>query len=825
VPFSDLHGSALPTCETNHGRIAPIHSMAKTPLAMIPHSIFVALCVLGSLTFVAQGEDINGEAAYISFSVPGALGIYPMSINNSMEVTGYYNVTATVARGFLREPDGTITTFDVGGALWTEPEGINAAGNITGFYELVAGVPQGFLRYADGRIITFDPPPAQTGTPLEAQPVSISDFDGIAGNFPYPASLPSAFTRSRAGVFTTIQVPYDVWTVATAINASGSVVGYFKGERGYTGFVAHPDGYWAEIAVPGDSRCPEGPFPDGINAAGTVAGWSFNYSYTPNGACTLENTSGFVMSPEGELTLFQSPGTILTLALPGFTVQGFPLTVPHLISIDEAGDIAGSYTDAAGVQHGFVRNPYGTITSFDPPESKQTTATSINDGGAITGFYHYNAGGGPSVGFIRVPLAAPSFSPGPGSYVGAQTVTITAATPSAMIHYTTDGSTPSPSSTLYSGPISLSSSATIGAIAVLGNLSSPVTSGSYVISLTPPPIVVTVTPATASIATAATQQFAASVTGASNTAVTWAVSGAGCSSTSCGTISSSGLYTAPAAVSTSDTVAITAISVADPTKYASATVSLVPPQIAGYNLVWEDTFSTLSLCTTNLPGCNWYDPGVYNLAVGGSVTDPSGTYLNLEWSESITGGNWTNISTMAQDGSNVGRAWNYGYYEVSMLFDPATGSWPAIWMKPEADIGAVQNNGGELDIFEWQSNAPTTFYGTIHNWNMGTDEASNGFNGSNAFPVPAGTNFAQYHTYGVLWTAAAVSWYFDNVLMGSQSITGEYCSTNYSSTQNYYLILSQQNGCKWTFPCTGQVDPLNMQVQWVHVFAPPPGHR
>jgi hypothetical protein len=76
---------------------------------------------------------------------------------------------------------------------------------------------------------------------------------------------------------------------------------------------------------------------------------------------------------------------------------------PHWISIDQAGDIAGFYRDAAGVQHGFVRNPYGTITSFDPPEGNETYPTSINDGGAIAGYYSYHAGGGPPVGFIRVP--------------------------------------------------------------------------------------------------------------------------------------------------------------------------------------------------------------------------------------------------------------------------------------------------------------------------------------------------------------------------------------------------------------------------------------
>jgi hypothetical protein len=111
----------------------------------LSHSIAVALCVLGSLTGAAHGSNINGEATYISFSVPGALGTYPMSINASMTVTGYYyvaHVTPTYLRGFVRAADGAITTFDVGvpfgieeGTVWTVPESINAAGDITGFYQ------------------------------------------------------------------------------------------------------------------------------------------------------------------------------------------------------------------------------------------------------------------------------------------------------------------------------------------------------------------------------------------------------------------------------------------------------------------------------------------------------------------------------------------------------------------------------------------------------------------------------------------------------------------------------------------------------------------
>jgi hypothetical protein len=332
---------------------------------MIPRLLVAALCVLGPLTCDAHGVDINGEATYISFSVPGALGTYPMSINASMTVTGYYYVTPNIERGFLREADGTIDTFDVAGGNGTQPEGINAAGNITGFYYGGAGgTPRGFLRYANGRITTLDFYPAD---PLFAVlPLSVNDFDEVAGL--WDAKFSEAFTRSGAGVMTILEppYPYDQAAEATALNESGSVVGYSVTPGAGVGFVAHPDGYWAEIAIlPANPEC----VPESINAAGR---YTTNYYNLPH--CQPENTGGFVMSPDGEFTLFQLPGTI-----PPLPENGLPLVSdsPDRISIDQAGDITGSYTDAAGVQHGFVRNPYGTISSFDPPEGNQTTATSI----------------------------------------------------------------------------------------------------------------------------------------------------------------------------------------------------------------------------------------------------------------------------------------------------------------------------------------------------------------------------------------------------------------------------------------------------------------
>src|SRR5256885_15115649 len=71
-------------------------------------------------------------------------------------------------------------------------------------------------------------------------------------------------------------------------------------------------------------------------------------------------------------------------------------------------------------------------------------------------------------------------------------------------------------------------------------------------------------------------QPTATVQNTSNTAVTWQVSGVSGGNATAGTISSSGLYTAPAVVPNPATVTVTAVSQADPTKSASAQGTITP---------------------------------------------------------------------------------------------------------------------------------------------------------------------------------------------------------------------------------------------------------
>lgn len=81
---------------------------------------------------------------------------------------------------------------------------------------------------------------------------------------------------------------------------------------------------------------------------------------------------------------------------------------------------------------------------------------------------------------IGAPLVAqPVISPN-GGYTPA-TVSITSATPSAVIYYTTDGSTPSAGNgTIYTQPISILNSCTLKAIAIKDGITSSISSAAFV---------------------------------------------------------------------------------------------------------------------------------------------------------------------------------------------------------------------------------------------------------------------------------------------------------------------------------------------------------
>ncbi|MGA7398686.1 MAG: hypothetical protein WBW38_01605 [Candidatus Sulfotelmatobacter sp.] len=90
-----------------------------------------------------------------------------------------------------------------------------------------------------------------------------------------------------------------------------------------------------------------------------------------------------------------------------------------------------------------------------------------------------------------------------------------------------------------------------------------------------PALFVTISPNPVSVVVSTQQQFTATVAGSSNSAVTWSVNGTLGGNSTVGTISTTGLFQAPAAIPTPATFTITALSQADGKSTGSATVTIV----------------------------------------------------------------------------------------------------------------------------------------------------------------------------------------------------------------------------------------------------------
>src|SRR5207244_755301 len=114
-------------------------------------------------------------------------------------------------------------------------------------------------------------------------------------------------------------------------------------------------------------------------------------------------------------------------------------------------------------------------------------------------------------GVYTIQVATPAFSPGGATYTGSVTVSISDATSGATIYYTTDGSTPTTSSAVYTAPIAGTKNTTIRALAAAaGMANSAVGSATYTIRVVAP----TMNPAAGTYVGSVTVALSTTTTGA-----------------------------------------------------------------------------------------------------------------------------------------------------------------------------------------------------------------------------------------------------------------------------------------------------------------------
>ncbi len=114
---------------------------------------------------------------------------------------------------------------------------------------------------------------------------------------------------------------------------------------------------------------------------------------------------------------------------------------------------------------------------------------------------------------------------------------------------------------LYTAPTSVPTNPVVTVSAV--SVANPAAMGFMGLTITAP-VAVSVTPAAAALLTNATLPFVASVSNTGNQTVSWLVNGIAGGNASVGTVTSAGVYAAPASVPSPPSVTVTAVSAADP---------------------------------------------------------------------------------------------------------------------------------------------------------------------------------------------------------------------------------------------------------------------
>jgi uncharacterized membrane protein/PKD repeat protein/protein-disulfide isomerase len=209
---------------------------------------------------------------------------------------------------------------------------------------------------------------------------------------------------------------------------------------------------------------------------GNIANVGGHAYHNPAANCYLNVMGGLTDGSSGALT-FNADACYAS----GEVITSGPTATPNPATVGQAVNFSVAATGAAPLTYAWtfgdgVGTSSGASANYTYTAAGTYTATVV-----VTDVNGLMATGTVTVLVNNYSICAtPAFNPAPGAYSGTQTVAITCATSGATICYTTDGSTPTVASTMYSAAISISSSTQLQAIAIeTGLTNSPVISGVY----------------------------------------------------------------------------------------------------------------------------------------------------------------------------------------------------------------------------------------------------------------------------------------------------------------------------------------------------------
>ena len=310
---------------------------------------------------------------------------------------------------------------------------------------------------------------AATGNAQQSITLTASNFSGSVNNVECAFFSAATCQPSEA-------IAQPEWITSLSDNNSNQVSFNVKDNDGAARNI------WMKVTASDGSGSASAILP--ISQAKFVAPATLPFEYDGNGTGELPN--GLEVSGTG--TYGSSPA-IKFDGTGDYVIIHFS-DAPDKLTYDIKGNSfsGGTFT----VQESADGADYTEVASYTSLGDVQNKENDLNSASRYVKFIYTNkSNGNVALGNIAIsaydpsePCATPAISPASGTYDATQNVTITCATEGATIYYTTDGSNPTTSSSVYSSAINVSSDMTIKAIAAkTGYANSSVATETYEINL------------------------------------------------------------------------------------------------------------------------------------------------------------------------------------------------------------------------------------------------------------------------------------------------------------------------------------------------------
>jgi hypothetical protein len=531
------------------------------------------------------------------------------TLNAIAAATGYTTSTVASAAYVIDLPAATTPTFTPAGGMYNSTQSVTISDATSG----------ATIHY------TTDGSTPTTSSPVYGSPISVSASETLksiatASGYTQSAVGSAAYTINLPAATPTFSPAAGTYTSAQSVTISDATSG-------------------ATIYYTTDGSTP------------TTGSSVFSSPISVSASETLKAIATAIDYTQSAVGSAAYTINLPAAATPTFSPVAGTYTSTQSVTISDATPGATIYFTTNGTPPTTSSSVYVSPITVSANETLQAIATASGYTQSAVGSASYT---------ITPPAATPTFSPAGGSYIGAQSVTISDSTPGATIYYTTNGSTPTTSSNLYSGPITVSSSETIQAAAQAPGYSmSAVVSAAYTITAPPNPAP-TISGLSPSYVSAGGPAFKLTVNGSAFNAGSTVYWGGKALATK---YVSNAQLTAQVPASNVASAGIVAITVTNPNPgggtsnplqfeidsapsgnkppaFTSDSVTITAGSSATYQVTLPSGSTSVSAFCLNLPGgasCS-YSASSNSVVVTTSSTTPQGTYqITVVFTETVGG--------------------------------------------------------------------------------------------------------------------------------------------------------------------------------------------